>query len=82
MAELQIEDARLEPIARKVLAGERLSFEDGVALYRSSDLLGIADRGGEPEPPDRPGNAQVGEMKYVRTACVSDSRSSWGVRRS
>jgi len=36
-----IEDARLRPIAEKVLAGERLSFDDGVALYRSADLLAI-----------------------------------------
>ncbi len=35
------EDARLEPIAGKVLAGERLSFEDGVALYRSGDILAV-----------------------------------------
>ena len=37
----QIEDKRLEPIAEKVLAGERLSFDDGVALYRTSDLLAV-----------------------------------------
>ncbi len=36
-----IDDARLKPIAAKVLAGERLSFEDGVALYRSPDLLAL-----------------------------------------
>ncbi len=36
-----IEDGRLEPIAAKVLARERLSFEDGVALYRSPDLLAL-----------------------------------------
>jgi aminodeoxyfutalosine synthase len=34
-------DARLEPIRRKVNAQERLSFDDGVMLYRSSDLLGV-----------------------------------------
>ena len=32
-------DSALEPIREKVLAGKRLSFEDGVALYRTSDLL-------------------------------------------
>src|SRR5579859_5559660 len=37
--ELHITDQRLEPIAAKVLAGERLSAEDGLALYESSDLL-------------------------------------------
>jgi aminodeoxyfutalosine synthase len=39
--ELQIGDARLKPIAEKVFAGERLSFDDGVALYRSPDLLAL-----------------------------------------
>src|SRR6186997_14795 len=34
-------DKALDPIRDKVLSGKRLSFEDGVALYRSHDLLGI-----------------------------------------
>ncbi|MGH9708148.1 MAG: radical SAM protein, partial [Candidatus Acidiferrales bacterium] len=38
---LQITDARLEPVAAKVLAGERLSAEDGLALFESHDLLGV-----------------------------------------
>jgi aminodeoxyfutalosine synthase len=38
---LRLEDATLQPIADKVLAGERLEFDDGVTLYNSSDLLGI-----------------------------------------
>ena len=37
----QFDDARLEPIRRKVEARERLTFEDGIALYRSPDLLGV-----------------------------------------
>ncbi len=41
MAELIIDDARLKPVAEKVLAGERLCFDDGIALYRSPDLLAI-----------------------------------------
>jgi aminodeoxyfutalosine synthase len=41
MAELQISDAHLKPIADKVLAGERLSFDDGIALYRTNDLLAL-----------------------------------------
>src|SRR5271163_4953997 len=40
-AQLQISDARLEPIAQRVLAGERLSSEDGLALFQSHDLLAI-----------------------------------------
>ncbi len=38
---LRLEDTALEPVAEKVLAGARLSFDDGVALYRSNDLLAI-----------------------------------------
>ncbi len=37
----RIEDPRLRPIAEKVLAGGRLSFDDGAALYRSPDLLAL-----------------------------------------
>jgi len=40
-ATLRLDDPRLQPIAAKVLAGDRLSFEDGVALYGSHDLLAI-----------------------------------------
>jgi aminodeoxyfutalosine synthase len=41
VAELLITDQRLKPIAAKVLRGERLSQEDGVALYRSPDILAV-----------------------------------------
>ncbi len=37
----QTDDVALEPIAEKVLAGERLNFDDGVALYRSGDILAV-----------------------------------------
>ena len=37
----QIRDRGLESVREKVLAGRRLSFEDGVALYRSHDLLAV-----------------------------------------
>jgi len=40
-AELKITDARLEPIAQKVLAGERLTADDGLALFQSYDLLSV-----------------------------------------
>ena len=36
---LTIEDPKIKPIAEKVLAGERLGIEDGVALFESNDLL-------------------------------------------
>ena len=37
----QTDDARLRPIAEKVLADQRLDFNDGVALYRSGDILAV-----------------------------------------
>jgi aminodeoxyfutalosine synthase len=39
--QVHIEDPSLVPIRRKVEAGERLSFDDGVALYRTPDILGL-----------------------------------------
>jgi aminodeoxyfutalosine synthase len=37
----QTDDARLTPIAEKVFSAERLNFDDGVALYRSPDILAV-----------------------------------------
>jgi len=36
-----ISDSALAPLADKVEAGDRLSFDDGVALFRSNDITGI-----------------------------------------
>ena len=41
MGKLTITDEGLRPIAERVLAGQRLSAEDGIALYRSPDLLAV-----------------------------------------
>src|ERR1700732_180481 len=41
MSKLTISDQRLRPIADKVLNGERLDAADGIALYRSPDLLAV-----------------------------------------
>ena len=35
------EDTRLEAIRAKVAAGERLSYQDGLTIYRTPDLLGV-----------------------------------------
>jgi len=35
------DDPRLAPIREKVEAGQRLTFDDGVTLFRSPDLLGV-----------------------------------------
>jgi aminodeoxyfutalosine synthase len=40
-ARMNIEDRRLMPILNKVESGERLDFDDGVALFRSPDLLAV-----------------------------------------
>ena len=37
----QTDDKRLQPIAEKVFAQQRLSFDDAVALYRSTDILAV-----------------------------------------
>ncbi len=37
----QAEDTRLEPIARKVLAGERLSGDEALVLYSTGDILAV-----------------------------------------
>ena len=41
MTSFNLTDPTLAPIAEKVLAGERLTAADGVALYASFDILGI-----------------------------------------
>src|SRR5256885_16977113 len=41
MANLTITDQRLKPIADKILGDKRLDAEDGIALYRSPDLLAV-----------------------------------------
>ena len=38
---IEIEDSRLLPIRDKVAAGVRLSYEDGVVMFRSPDILAL-----------------------------------------
>ncbi|WP_420239964.1 aminofutalosine synthase MqnE [Telmatobacter bradus] len=40
-AAFRTHDSLLEPIAAKVMAGERLSYEDGLVLYRTNDILAV-----------------------------------------
>jgi len=37
----EIEDSRLKPILEKVESGERLTYQDGVDMYRSFDILSL-----------------------------------------
>ena len=39
--QISFEDTRLQPILEKVRAQVRLDYEDGLALYRTTDLLGV-----------------------------------------
>ncbi len=41
MHSFQTDDARLGPIHDKVMAGERLSADDALALYRTGDILAV-----------------------------------------
>ena len=43
MSQIQVQDARLKPLATKVLRGERLDHDDALAIYGSTDLLGIGE---------------------------------------
>ena len=38
--QIQLEDKRLQPIFQKVQANMHLNAEDGVALFKSSDIFG------------------------------------------
>jgi aminodeoxyfutalosine synthase len=38
---MELEDKRLAPILEKAAAGTRLTYEDGLALYRTADLLAV-----------------------------------------
>jgi hypothetical protein len=49
LVEGRFRDTSLEPVREKVLRGQRLSFEDGVALYKSHDLLAVGHLG-QPRP--------------------------------
>jgi aminodeoxyfutalosine synthase len=40
-AEVRLRDPQLRPIAQKVATGERLTSAEGVALYQTTDLLGL-----------------------------------------
>jgi len=40
-SKITFEDRKLLPIREKVEAGERLSYQDGLALFRSQDLLAV-----------------------------------------
>ena len=53
----RLRDPQLRPIAEKVTAGERLTPDEGVALYATTDLLGLGLAGGLRQPPAqrRPG---------------------------
>jgi aminodeoxyfutalosine synthase len=41
LVDARLSDKSLQPIRDRVLEGRRLSFEDGVALYKTHDLLGL-----------------------------------------
>jgi aminodeoxyfutalosine synthase len=41
-SDIQTDDPFLAPVAEKVLSGERLSFEEGMVLFRSHDLPTVA----------------------------------------
>ncbi len=84
----------LEPIWEKVDAGERLDFEDGLALLESDDLLGLGEladharrlRGGTDDVYFVQ-NLYVSQTNVCRVKCkfcafAADAQAGAGVRRS
>jgi 2-iminoacetate synthase ThiH len=43
MSTITVSDPRLEPVSEKLLRGERLTRGDALAVYESTDLLGIGE---------------------------------------
>src|SRR5260221_12200109 len=41
LTQAKFRDLALEPVRERVLAGRRLGFDDGVALYKTHDLLAL-----------------------------------------
>jgi aminodeoxyfutalosine synthase len=41
MNSMTVDDSRLKPVLEKVEAGARLDYEDGLALYRTGDILAL-----------------------------------------
>jgi aminodeoxyfutalosine synthase len=74
----RIADPALQPIAEKVLAGERLTPADGVTLFRTADLLGVgtlADAANRAKHGDRvtfASNQHINPTNVciLRTTCV------------
>jgi aminodeoxyfutalosine synthase len=74
----RISDRALLPVADKVMAGERLSLDDGATLFRSPDLVGIgvlADAANRARNGDRvyfAANQHINPTNvcYLRTTCV------------
>lgn len=69
-----VRDPRLKDIARKLEDGERLTFEDGVALYETDDLLGLG-RIADEKRRERVGNEvyfSVNKKLYHTNVCALD----------
>ena len=80
----------LAAIRAKVEAGERLDFDDGVALMESDDLLGLGDladfarrqRGGDDRVFFGWNASGISARKPPVLSCWSRRRSRWSTRSS
>jgi len=79
---LAIQDKTLASIAEKVIHGERLSLEDGVALYNSHDLLTIGQLANYVNQKKNGDNVYFLQNLYINPTNVCEARCKFcGFRR-
>ena len=71
MFDIQLRDKALVPLWEKVRRGERLTFEDGLVLYRTPDLIGLGKMAHAVQQA-RSGDAV---FRRVRRSCIGGSSS-------
>ena len=71
----RVSGSGLRPVAEKVLAGERLDRDDGVALYRTPDILGLG-RSGRRRPTN--GRTAIGSSSRPTSTSTPPTSASSG----
>ncbi|WP_100405302.1 aminofutalosine synthase MqnE [Bacillus solitudinis] len=66
-------DTKLQEIAKKVQTGERLTIEDGLYLYQSPDLLGIAQLANQVNMKKNGDNVYFIENMYINPTNVCEA---------
>ncbi|WP_139490770.1 aminofutalosine synthase MqnE [Brevibacillus dissolubilis] len=79
---IQTQDKTLESVAEKVLRGERLTIEDGLALYNSNDVLTIGQLANAVNQRKNGNNVYFIQNMYINPTNVCEAKCSFcGFRR-